>query len=371
VLLLIGIAATVMLILRQPRFAKSGLGATLHGVERKSYGELLLAAAIAFTFSESLGKPVLYVLPMAVLTLADAAAALIGTRYGRRFVAVEIGTKSVEGVAMFFMVTWITAMILLLLLTDVDRPNVVLLSVIVAGFGALVEADSWHGLDNLFVPVGIYLFLAAYLEMPPLSLLLVTAAFAIFMAASVGLGERLGLTAHAARGYAILFFLILTVTAPHNAILPWVAVMTHLAASKARPCGSLHANLDFLGAASAVALFWLFVGELAGVNALNVYNLTFASVALLFVVLARSDRKFWVVLAAAALTAAILMIMRWNTISTHGQVLAWWWIAASFAPCLLVPFAWPQILDRQRSWRAFALALPIPVAAFASLVVLA
>jgi hypothetical protein len=306
---------------------------------------------------------------MAVLTLADAAAALIGTRYGRRFFAVEVGTKSVEGVAMFFMVTWITAMILLLLLTDIGRANVVLLSIIVAGFGALVEADSWHGLDNLFIPVGLYLFLAAYLEIPPFNLLLVTAAFVTLMTASVWLGEYLGLTAHAARGYAILFFLILVVTAPHNAILPWIAVMTHLAAAKSRPCGSLHANLDFLGAASAVALFWLFIGELAGINALNVYNLTFASVALAFVALARSNAKFWVLLAAVALYAAVLMTIHWNATSTHDQVLAWWWIAASFAPCLLVPLAGPQIFDRYRSWRTFALALPIPLAAFASLMV--
>ena len=50
VLLLIGIAGSVLLLLRLPRFAKTGLGSTLHGVERKSYGELLLAVAIAFTF---------------------------------------------------------------------------------------------------------------------------------------------------------------------------------------------------------------------------------------------------------------------------------------------------------------------------------
>jgi phytol kinase len=229
---------------------------------------------------------VLYVLPMAVLTLADAAAALIGTRYGRKFFTVEIGTKSVEGVAMFFMVTLITAMILLLLLTDIGRPNVVLLSVMVAAFGALVEADSWHGLDNLFVPVGLYLLLARYLETPPLNLLLVAGAFALVLAASITLAPRLGLSIHAARGYTILFFLILAVTAPHNAILPWLAVMAHLAAARVRPCRSLHANLDFLAVTSLVALLWLLLGEFAGVNAVNNYNITFAAVALLFAALA-------------------------------------------------------------------------------------
>ena len=99
-----------------------------------------------------------------MLTLSDAAAALIGTRYGRKLFAVEAGTKSLEGVAMFFLVTWIVAMVLLLLMTDIGRVNVVLLSLAVAAFGALVEADSWRGFDNLFVPVGIHLFLARHLE---------------------------------------------------------------------------------------------------------------------------------------------------------------------------------------------------------------
>ena len=76
---------------------------------------------------------------------------------------------------MFFLVTWIVAMVLLLLMTDIGRVNVVLLSLAVAAFGALVEADSWRGFDNLFVPVGIHLFLARHLETEPLALLLLTA----------------------------------------------------------------------------------------------------------------------------------------------------------------------------------------------------
>ena len=179
VLLLIGMAATAMLVLRLPHLANAGLGSTLHGVARQSYGELLLAAAIGVVFALSIGNPVLYVLPMAVLTLSDAAAALVGTRYGRKFFEVEAGTKSAEGVAAFFLVTWIVAMVVLLLLSDVGRGNVILLSVIIAAFGAMVEADSWHGLDNLFVPVGIYLFLAGHIATPPQDLLVLAATFAL------------------------------------------------------------------------------------------------------------------------------------------------------------------------------------------------
>jgi phytol kinase len=368
VLLLIGISGSVLLLLRLPRFAKTGLGSTLHGVERKSYGELLLAAAVAFTFCLSIGNPVLYVLPMAVLTLADAAAALIGTRYGRRFFEVEVGTKSAEGVAMFFMVTWIVAMIILLLLTDIGRLNVVLLSLIVAGFGALVEADSWHGLDNLFVPVGIYLFLARHLDTPPLELVLAAAAFVAALLAIISFAPLLGLTVQAARGYTVLFFLIFAVTAPYNAILPSVAVLAHLAAAKVRPCRSPHPNLDFLGAVSVVAMLWLFLGELSGVSTLNAYNLTFAGAALIFATLATSSRMLLPGVAAAALVAIVIATTGWNGERTHGQSLPWPWIVASFVPCLLVPFAWPQFLDNYRGSRALALAVPVPLVAFAGMV---
>ena len=68
VLVLIGLVGVVLLVLRLPRFAHTGVGSTLHGVERKSYGELLLAVSVGFIFYFSVGKPVLYVLPITVLS---------------------------------------------------------------------------------------------------------------------------------------------------------------------------------------------------------------------------------------------------------------------------------------------------------------
>jgi phytol kinase len=366
VLLLIGLVGAVMLVLRLPRFAMSGLGSTLHGVERKSYGELLLALSVGFIFCLSLGNPVLYVLPIAVLTLSDAAAAMIGTRYGRRLFEVEAGTKSLEGVAMFFLVTWIVAMVLLLLMTDIGRTNVVLLSFVIAAFGALVEADSWRGFDNLFVPVGIHLFLASHLQTPPLELLLLASAFAATLLAILMLAPRLGLSNHAARGYTVLVFLICAVTAPHNAILPVAAVFAHLVARRVRPCRSPYPDLDFLAVIVGVALFWLFLGEYAGRNSLDVYNLTFAGSALVFVALAADRRLALTAAAGAILFAAVLTIASWNPEYTQWHGTLWPWVAASFALCLFIPIRWPDFLDRYRAPRALALALPVPLALFAT-----
>src|SRR6185369_12578223 len=124
----------------------------LHDVQRTSYGEILLAIAVAFVFYFSIGRPVTYVLPIAVLTLSDTAAALVGVNYGRKRFTVEAGTKTLEGVAIFFLVTFILSSVILLLMTDIGRLNVVLLSAVVAAMSALIEADSWRGFDNLFVP---------------------------------------------------------------------------------------------------------------------------------------------------------------------------------------------------------------------------
>jgi phytol kinase len=363
--LLIALVGAIMLVLRLPRFSHSSLGSTLHGVERKSYGELLLAVSVGFIFYFSLGKPVLYILPIAVLTLSDAAAALIGTRYGRQHFAVEAGTKSIEGVAMFCLVTFIVAMVTLLIMTDVGRVNVVLLSFVIAAFGALVEADSWRGFDNLFVPVGLHLFLASHLDTDPVGLLLIAALFLAILMAVLTLAPLIGLSQHAARAYTVLFFLICAVTAPHNALLPLAAVLAHLTARQARPCKSRYPDLDFLVVAVGIALFWLFIGEYTARNARDVYNLTFAGAAVGYLALAAGRRYGLAVLAAGVLLLATLGIAWLNSDygQWHGLLLPW--AAASFVLCLIVPVLWPTAFDRHRGPRMLGLALLVPLCLFA------
>ena len=364
VVVLAALGVIVLLVLRRPRFAQGGISAAVHGVKRTSYGELLLALSVGFIFCFSLEKPILFVLPVAVLTLSDTAAAMVGTRYGRKLFAVEAGTKSLEGVAMFFLVTWIVAMVLLLLMTDISRVNVVLLSLAVAAFGALVEADSWRGFDNLFVPVGIHLFLARYLEADPLTLMLLTTAFIVALFAILWLAPALKLSTHAARGYTVLIFVICAVTAPHNAILPVSAVLAHLLARRVRPCHSRYPDLDFLAVVVGAALFWLFVGEYSGFNALNAYNLTFAGATLVFLTLAAVHRLPLAALAALPLGAGMLVIAHWNAATTQWQGTLWPWVVASFALCLAAAALRPDLLDRYRAPRALGLALTVPLALF-------
>jgi dolichol kinase len=149
---------------------RTGLGAGLHAVERESHGEMHFALAVATLFSlrtsapESLGQIAAYVLPLAVLTISDAAAALVGGRFGHLRFRVGDGRKSVEGVVAFAVSAWLVSACALTLLTELHAAHIVFLSVAVACVGAAIEAASTRGWDNLFVPVGVHALLAALLN---------------------------------------------------------------------------------------------------------------------------------------------------------------------------------------------------------------
>lgn len=370
VVLLVAAAIAVMLVLRLPAFAERGLGAALHGVRRKSAGDLLLALAIGFVFLRSEGAPVLYVLPVLVVTLSDAAAALAGSTYGRRVFAVEDGTKSLEGVAIFFLVTCIVAMTVLLLWTDVPRASVVVVAFTVAAFSALVEADSWRGLDNLFVPIGVHFFLEQHLATPPLEIAGLALAFLASLAALAAFAPPLNLTQHAARAYAIAIFLITGVSGFDAALLPIAAVLAHLVARARRPCRSRWPDLDLLAAIAAAALLWLALGEAVGPSAVSFHALTFAGMALAYLSLAAGTawpgaRAWAAALAAGAgLWLVHLGVLAFATAEQrwHGDLTLV--VVASLAACAALALARPTLLDR---WRAPRIALAgalVPVSAY-------
>ncbi|MCB1546842.1 MAG: hypothetical protein KDJ41_03210 [Hyphomicrobiaceae bacterium] len=372
VLLLVGVTLVVMIVLRLPALAERGIGSTVHGVERASYGDMLLALSIGFLFVRSQGNAVLYVLPLAVLTLSDAAAALAGSAYGRRTFAVEAGSKSLEGVAVFFLVTWIVAMVLLLLMTDVPRANVVTLGLLIAAFGALIEADSWRGFDNLFLPVGLHLFLAGHVTSAPLALAILAAGFVAVVLLMHVVGRPLGLTPHAARAHAVALFLICSYTSPGNAILPALAVIAHAALRAARPTRSPFPDLDNLAVLVGLSLFWLFIGEYSGPTAIGFYNLTFAGVtaALVCLTLAGSPRVWKIGIAAAAVGLLMVLFHLVASLdvatSRHFGDLRGWALASLVVVASLT-LASPQWFDRYRSPRVAALAAAIPLVGYVSM----
>ena len=85
--LLLGLSLAAMLAMRTPLLA--GPGRALHSVERRSWGDVLLVISVGLVLLLHRGEPVLYILPLLVLALGDAAAALTGSTYGRTFYLTE------------------------------------------------------------------------------------------------------------------------------------------------------------------------------------------------------------------------------------------------------------------------------------------
>ncbi len=253
--------------------ASGGLGAALHGVKRESLGEFYFAFSIALLFYLKQDRDALYVLPLLILTLCDAAAALVGSSYGRRHFPVESGHKSVEGSVVFFITAWLLSMIVLLLLTDVPRAEVIAAAFVLAAFGSLIEAVSWRGLDNLLVPMGMYLLAERLLAYPAADLLVTSAVFlpVLLLAFRLGASDRPQL--HALVTMLIASFFIWIVGRWANLFAPFSVFLAYTLLNRRRadPDEALSLVLSII----ITALFWYCVSHATGYNTDPVYNLAF------------------------------------------------------------------------------------------------
>lgn len=144
----------------------------LSSVKRSGYGTLLFPFSIFAVFALSQGKFWLFACSVLTLATADTGAALVGTRYGSVRYAVEDEFKSLEGSAAFFVISFLTVHLPMLLLSeDISREVCVLSAVLVALLLTGLEAVSLKGADNLFVPIGTCLMLGRITTKPAIEVL--------------------------------------------------------------------------------------------------------------------------------------------------------------------------------------------------------
>ncbi len=158
------ITFAALFILKHSKLRKN-LGQVLHSIDRASHGDLYFPVSVAAVFVLSNGDPLLFCLPVLILTLADATAALIGLRYGVSRYQTTEGKKSIEGSAAFFGVTFLSVLLVLLLFTQVGRVESVLVALLLGFLVMMLEAIAWLGLDNLFIPLAGFLLLKTYLTL--------------------------------------------------------------------------------------------------------------------------------------------------------------------------------------------------------------
>ncbi len=134
----------------------------LRGVDRASWGELYFPIGVAAVFHFAEGDPILYCPPILMLTFGDALAALAGKRFGSVRYTTHEGFKSLQGSLAFLAASSISIAVALALLADYALIKLALVALLLGLAGLILEAISWRGLDNLFVPVFGYLLMASY-----------------------------------------------------------------------------------------------------------------------------------------------------------------------------------------------------------------
>jgi phytol kinase len=342
---------------------RKSLGGGLHAVERTSYGELLFAVSVALLFWLKDGHfisttmhhktppgQILYILPILILTLCDAASALIGSRYGRRVFQIEEGKKSVEGVVVFAVTAWLLSLIAFLLLTDIGRGEAVLLAFITAVFGALLEAASWRGLDNLFIPLGLYFLLSNLIYAGAGGLAALAGVFLLLLIALLYVARRRSRQdRHFLAVGSTLFFCIAIFAEPPSVVMPGIAVATYFAAMQIRkPERPPFDALNLLIVIMAVALLYFVVSNLARMDTIFGFNLSFAGLAA--GIAARFAKSAWRV-AVAALIAWGAMSIRTYWAEGQSQPALFFTVVGLGAIILLAVVGWMlRRNDHDRPW---------------------
>lgn len=161
VLFLGGLFAAILLLSRRKGWLRS-----LHGVNRRSEGDLYFLLSVALLYLTGRDRPVFYLVAILLLVVSDSLAALLGTSYGRWTYAVEGGRRSFEGSAVFFLTAMLGVHLPLLLLTDIGRAESIVIAVQLALLVTSLEAISLRGSDNLIVPLGAYYLLVKMTPYP-------------------------------------------------------------------------------------------------------------------------------------------------------------------------------------------------------------
>jgi phytol kinase len=145
----LGLAATAcagLVALRAVPWLRFRFGAALHGITRASCGEFAFVAGVALAFVLAHGDKPAYVAAILALTFGDAAAALVGRRFGRHRFAVGRARKSLEGSAAFFVVAVLVCAVF-------PRAEGVAAIAAFALATTLAEAFAGDGFDNTAIPL--------------------------------------------------------------------------------------------------------------------------------------------------------------------------------------------------------------------------
>ncbi len=149
-----GLTIVFFLILRLP-YLKHTFNPVFN-LRHLSLGEIYFPISIILLFYLTKENYLLFAIPVLILSLADAAASIIGVKYHRIQYTLFNNKKSLEGSAAFFIISFFCIVIPIYLIKD-SFP--LLSSLLLALILTLLEGACSKGLDNLLLPICTYLLL--------------------------------------------------------------------------------------------------------------------------------------------------------------------------------------------------------------------
>ena len=272
----------------------SDLGEAMHDVGRDSRGDLYFALSVAALWLLADGDRLLFLVPVLVLTLGDAVAALVGMHYGQRYFDDGKAGKTLEGSVALFVVAFLSVQVPLAASARVPLVDALLMASTMALLVTLLEAMAWHGLDNVLVPIGAYLLFRSSLTLdtPALTWRLIVAVG--FVAAVAASRARTTLNDAALAGAALIGYLVWALRGWWWVVPPAVlfAVYTLLFPRSGGTANRAH-DIHAVGGVALPALTWLFLGQLGdGHDTFVPYVCTFvAQMAMIGVVHASGQRQ--------------------------------------------------------------------------------
>ena len=128
-----------------------GIFTAIHGVSRRTYGEVLFPLGIA-ALALVCSSPAAFAYGVLVLGLGDGLAALVGERYGRRRIPLLQTRKTLWGTGAFLAVCFVVGVVLLAA-TGVAPAYALVASAVMALALTPIELVLTYGFDNLALPL--------------------------------------------------------------------------------------------------------------------------------------------------------------------------------------------------------------------------
>lgn len=166
------VATLGLMLVRLLPALRGGMGAALHGIGRVSLGELFFAPAVALVFALSGERVGYYLASVLVLTLADAAGALAGTKWGVSRYGSGMGWKSVEGSAAFLFLAIACVAVPLVAEGRFAPGKVMWISLTIGLLATMAEGLSDRGSDNLVLPLWVFFLLSRFGELDEQALMI-------------------------------------------------------------------------------------------------------------------------------------------------------------------------------------------------------